>query len=77
MLYNFLNSNRDELIMRCRDKLAKRGGTAELQADLENGVPLFLRQLTDILSDETMTNARADAGEGTANEPSIIGGGRD
>ncbi len=73
MLYEFLNSNRDELIKRCRDKVAKRGNTPEVQATLENGVPLFLQQLSEILSAETRTTERAVAGDGAAPGPTIIG----
>ncbi len=74
MLYEFLNSNRDELIRRCRNKVVKRGNAPEISAKLENGVPIFLRQLSDILNAETMTTARAVAGEGAGAGPTVVGG---
>jgi hypothetical protein len=74
MLYEFLNSNRDELIRRCRDKVAKRVNAPGMQETLENGVPLFLRQLSDILFAETMTTARPVAGAGSEQDSSDVGG---
>jgi hypothetical protein len=74
MLYEFLKSNRDELIQRCRDKVAKRGNTPEIRATLENGVPIFLRQLAEILSAETGTKHRPVAGEGLDAGAMVVGG---
>lgn len=74
MLYEFLNSNRDELIKRCRGKAVKRGHAPEISEKLENGVPLFLQQLSDVLCAETMTTARAVAGDGAAAGPTVVGG---
>lgn len=62
MLYEFLNSNRDELIRRCHANLVKRDHASEMRAPLDNGVPLFLRQLSDILLAETKTTQRRVAG---------------
>ncbi len=74
MLYEFLNSNRDELIRRCRDKLEKRDTPPVIRATLDNGVPLFLRQLSDILFDETQTTDRPVAGEGVNVGAIVVGG---
>lgn len=74
MLYEFLNSNRDELIRRCRDKLAQRDNGPEIRAALENGVPLFLSQLSDILCSETEATHRLVAGEGTDVGDKVVGG---
>ena len=48
MLYDFLISNRDELIRRCRSEEAMRHAPQKLAA-IDHGVPLFLQQLADIL----------------------------
>lgn len=74
MLYEFLNSNHDELIRRCRDKVAKRVNVPEMRTTLENGVPLFLGQLSDILFTETGTTHRPVAGEGADAGASVVGG---
>lgn len=74
MLYEFLNSNRDELIRRCRDKVAKRDNAPEIRATLENGVPLFLRQLSAILFTETKTTDRPVAGEAPNVGATVVGG---
>ena len=49
MLHEFLSSNRDELITRCRSKVGKRGSPPLTGAELEYGVPLFLGQLVEAL----------------------------
>ena len=72
MLYEFLNSNHDELIRRCRDKATKRDKSPEMRATLENGAPLFLQQLSDILFNETMTTARPAAGLDSTRDPSAV-----
>lgn len=74
MLYEFLNSNRVELIKRCRDKVVRRGHVPEINAKLENGVPLFLQQLSDVLNAETMTTNRAVAGNGVNPGSTVVGG---
>lgn len=52
MLYKFLNNNRDELAARCRDKVAMRPGRAATEAQMANGVPMFLDQLIRTLAIE-------------------------
>jgi len=49
MLHEFLSSNRDELIRRCRSKVAKRSSPPVTESELEHGVPLFLGQLVEAL----------------------------
>ena len=49
MLYQFLEVNRAALIQRCREKVAKRASPVATAAEIEHGVPLFLRQLIDTL----------------------------
>lgn len=40
MLHNFLSSNRDELIRRCIDKVAKRPKRNATEKQLRNGIPI-------------------------------------
>jgi hypothetical protein len=48
-LYDFINDNRDELIGRCRAKVAKRPAPPPPDAEVNHGVPLFLDQLCEEL----------------------------
>ena len=60
MLHDFLTSNRDELIRRCRAKVLKRSPTipAAIPIIAEKGVPLFLAQLIETLRHEQRTAKR-------------------
>jgi signal transduction histidine kinase len=49
VLSQFIHTNRDTIIARTRTKLAHRPWPAVSSHELENGVPLFLNQLTDTL----------------------------
>src|SRR5512140_2089444 len=44
-MHKFLANNRDELIDRCKAKVAQRPRRAATEEQLRNGVPLFLEQL--------------------------------
>jgi signal transduction histidine kinase len=44
-MHKFLSNNREELIARCKAKVAQRPRRAATAAQLANGVPLFLNQL--------------------------------
>jgi hypothetical protein len=44
-LHDFIGRNRDELIRRCRAKVAKRSAPPPTDAEIDHGVPLFLDQL--------------------------------
>jgi hypothetical protein len=44
-LSEFIGRNRDELIRRCRAKVAKRSAPAPTDGEMDHGVPLFLDQL--------------------------------
>ena len=44
-MHAFLANNRDELIARCKAKVAQRPRRAATEEQLRNGVPLFLEQL--------------------------------
>jgi signal transduction histidine kinase len=49
MLHEFIVSNRDEIIRRCRAKVATRSMPPPTVAEIDHGVPLFLNQLVDAL----------------------------
>lgn len=51
-MYRFLLNNRDDLIARCKAKVAERPRRAATTEQLKNGVPLFLEQLTRTLQAE-------------------------
>jgi len=51
-LHEFLEHNREELIARCKSKVARRARRAATREQLANGVPLFLEQLTKTLRAE-------------------------
>ncbi len=44
-LHEFIGTNRDELIARCRAKVAGRSTSSAAAAEINHGVPLFLDQL--------------------------------
>jgi signal transduction histidine kinase len=49
MLHEFIALNRDEIIRRCRAKVAKRLVPPPTEAEIDHGVPVFLDQLGDAL----------------------------
>lgn len=49
MLYEFVTFNRDEIIRRCRAKVAARSSPPPTIAEIDHGVPLFLDQLVHAL----------------------------
>ena len=49
MLYEFIAVNRDEIIRRCRTKVASRSVPPPTAAEIDHGVPLFLDQLVEAL----------------------------
>jgi hypothetical protein len=70
MLHEFLTSNRQLLINRCREKVAKRFEPTETQATIDHGVPLFLQQLVETLRGEQNTDIRTvDSEPAPAPEP--------
>ncbi|HVF35949.1 MAG TPA: HAMP domain-containing sensor histidine kinase [Candidatus Saccharimonadia bacterium] len=52
MLSEFLAHNRDELIRRCREKTQRRAAPRATEAEIEQGIPLFLTQLIGALRAE-------------------------
>lgn len=57
-MHRFLYNNRDELIARCKAKVAQRPRRAATAAQLANGVPMFLDQLMRAL--EAQENGEFD-----------------
>src|SRR6476619_292205 len=49
MLHEFIEVNRDEIITRCRAKVARRSLPPPTKAEIDHGVPVFLDQLQDQL----------------------------
>src|ERR1700731_3521377 len=72
MLHEFLTSNRQLLISRCREKVAKRFEPTETEATVDHGVPLFLQQLVETLREEQGTDFRSVESE-PAPAPTEIG----
>ena len=52
MLHEFLTANREELVRRCRAKVAMRPAPKATATELEHGIPLFLEQLIATLREE-------------------------
>ena len=52
MLHEFLETNRAELIARCRAKVARRPAPRPTAREMEHGIPLFLGQLIETLREE-------------------------
>lgn len=52
MLHEFLTSNRDELVRRCRSRVSERDSPPRTPAALDHGVPLVLEQLVWALRGE-------------------------
>src|SRR4029453_14293392 len=49
MLHAFIAVNREEIIRRCRRKVAARSVPPPTDAEIDHGVPVFLEQLVDAL----------------------------
>ena len=49
MLHEFIAVNREEIIRRCRAKVATRSVPPPTDAEIDHGVPVFLDQLMDAL----------------------------
>jgi hypothetical protein len=48
-LYEFIGANRDEIIRRCKAKVATRWTAPPTETKIDHGVPLFLNQLSEEL----------------------------
>jgi signal transduction histidine kinase len=52
MLSEFVTQHRNEIIARCRERVAQRMAPRPTQIELEHGIPIFLRQLEHTLVSE-------------------------
>ena len=59
MLDEFLSRNREDLISRCRAKVAKRPAPRPTKTELMYGIPLFVNQLIEALRSERRQGAGA------------------
>jgi signal transduction histidine kinase len=64
MLHEFITLNRDEIIRRCRAKVATRSIPTPSEAEINHGVPLFLDQLVDALRSGGKTSLAIDRSAG-------------
>ena len=64
MLYEFITLNREEIIARCRAKVATRSMPPPSEAEINHGVPLFLDQLLDMLRSGVTSTLAIDASAG-------------
>ena len=53
MLHQFLSSHREELISRCRVKVAQRQTPRATGRELDYGISVFLTQVTEILREDS------------------------
>ena len=56
MLHEFIAVNREEIIRRCRAKVATRSIPPPTEAEIDHGVPVFLHQLRDALRLRELTS---------------------
>src|SRR6202140_3705717 len=73
MLHDFITSNRQELISRCRTKVASRFAHTGTPAAIDHGVPLFLQQLVETLRLEQATATRHGTDSDPTPAPTEIG----
>ena len=66
MLYESVTTYRDAIIDRARAKLTARPWPSASAHELENGVPLFLTQLSEILQSESTGTPHSDRELGSA-----------
>ena len=66
VLHEFLRANRDELVGRCRVKVAQRPGAEPTRSELEFGIPAFLDQLIAMLNAEQLDATSATTARLTA-----------
>jgi signal transduction histidine kinase len=58
MLSEFVRSHREEIIVRCRTRVAERMAPRSTRSELEDGIPLFLRELEQALESELLRGPR-------------------
>src|SRR6185436_11533440 len=58
MLSEFVRDHRDEIIARCRSRVAARMAPRATRLEIEDGIPLFLRELEKTLESELLNRPR-------------------
>jgi signal transduction histidine kinase len=66
VLHDFLTRYRDLIITRTREKVTNRPWPLASTSDLENGVPLFLTQLSQVLQAATPGSSQTEIGSSAA-----------
>ena len=61
MLHAFITANRDEIIARCKAKVAARTGAPSTESAIDHGVPVFLDQLRGALRFGQLTTPEINA----------------
>jgi signal transduction histidine kinase len=61
MLQEFIGVNRDEIIRRCRAKVAARSSPPPTRVEIDHGVPMFLDQLVEALRHGMISSAEISA----------------
>lgn len=56
MLHEFIAANRDQIITRCRERVATRPHSSHSETEIDYGVPLFLDQLVNTLQSKGQPN---------------------
>ena len=73
MLSEFLTSNRNELISRCRQKVVDRFAPSEVPPTSEHGAPVLLTQIAEMLRCEQHTESREVKSSQPTPAPTEIG----
>jgi signal transduction histidine kinase len=74
MLHEFLTSNSDDLIVRCRAKVAKRPIPPPTAAELTYGIPIFLNQIIKTLRLEETSDTAGSTRVSGAPDPTGVPG---
>jgi signal transduction histidine kinase len=74
MLYEFITFNREEIIKRCRAKVAARSIPPPSEAEINHGVPLFLDQVVAMLRSGGATTREMDRTAGQHGHDLLVKG---
>jgi signal transduction histidine kinase len=64
MLHEFITRNREEILKRCRTKVATRSIPLPSEAEINQGIPIFLDQLVDTLRSGATSHGAIDSTAG-------------
>jgi hypothetical protein len=74
MMHEFVTLNREEIITRCRAKVATRSIPAPSESEINHGVPMFLDQLVDALRSGGRSNLEIDSSAGHHGDDLLLKG---